>query len=179
MKKSKDEYLMLREEILHLDTVINNTINFFYVFVATILAFSITQDDSLFALISYVVSIPAYLIVLSKEKGIFKIAAYLHVFQEGKEFNWERRNRKLYSSEEVPILYKMQSFNFPFLFVSTFVTVIFFVKTNWSAICTVRELVKIMIAVILYITQLVLVVKNKRVSARPYITLWEKVKNEE
>lgn len=29
MKKSKEEYLMLRDEILHLDMVINNTINFF------------------------------------------------------------------------------------------------------------------------------------------------------
>lgn len=28
MKESKDEYLMLRDEILHLDTIANNTINF-------------------------------------------------------------------------------------------------------------------------------------------------------
>ena len=179
MKKSKEEYLMLREEILHLDTIVNNTINFFYVFVSTILAFSITQEDSLFTLISYVVIIPAYLMVLSKEKGIFKIGAYLYVFQEGKEFNWERRSRKMYSNNTEPILYKIHSFNFPFLFVSTFVTVIFFIKTDWDAICMVSEFVKMVIAVILYITQLMLIIKNRRVSARPYIALWEKVKNEE
>ena len=179
MKKSKDEYLMLREEILHLDSIINNTINFFYAFVATIITFSITQDDSMFVLISYIVIIPAYLMVLSKEIGIFKIAAYLHVFLEGEEFNWERRNRKLYSNDSAPILYKIQSFNFPFLFVSTFVTIIFCIKTEWNNICSTYESIKIFIAIGLYIIQLVLIIKNRRVSAKPYRELWDKVKKEE
>ena len=48
----KEEYLMLREEILHLDSVVNNTINFFYVFMATYVAFSLTQEDTIFILLS-------------------------------------------------------------------------------------------------------------------------------
>lgn len=179
MKRSKDEYLMLREEILHLDTVVNNTINFFYVFVSAVLAFTITQDDSMFVLISYIVIIPSYLMVLSKEKMIFKIGAYLNVFHEGKKFNWERRNRILYSHDSVPILYKFQSFNFPFLFVSTFITLIFCAKTDWHKICIADEVIKVVMSISLYIVQLVMIVKNRRISSKPYITLWENVKNQE
>lgn len=35
--ESKDEYLMLREEILHLDSITNNTINFFMLLLLLIL----------------------------------------------------------------------------------------------------------------------------------------------
>ena len=55
----KEEYLMLREEILHLDSVVNNTINFFYVFMATYVAFSLTQEDTIFILLSFIVT-PVY-----------------------------------------------------------------------------------------------------------------------
>ena len=48
------EYLMLRDELLHLDTVVNNTINFFYVFIASFIAFALTQEDTIFILLSYI-----------------------------------------------------------------------------------------------------------------------------
>lgn len=125
---NKDEYLMLREEILHLSTLQHNTINFFYIFVSAVLLFGIEQTNSLYILISYVVIIPAYLLVLSELKGIYKIGAYLYVFQEGKKFNWERRSSRMYGGAPKWVSNRVQSFNYPFLFVSTFVMIIFFYK---------------------------------------------------
>ena len=46
MFEPKDEYLMLRDEILHLDTIVSNTITFFYAFIASFLAFALTQTDN-------------------------------------------------------------------------------------------------------------------------------------
>ena len=97
------EYLMLRDELLHLDTVVNNTINFFYVFIASFIAFALTQEDTIFILLSYIVIIPAYLIVISKMQGICKIGAYLSLFHEGRSLTGKQeilsltRNMLLYS----------------------------------------------------------------------------------
>ena len=90
--KAKDEYLMLREEILHLDSITNNTINFFYAFIAAYIAFALTQEDTIFILLSFIGIIPPYLIVLNKMNALCKIGAYLYVFHEGGSFKWERRN---------------------------------------------------------------------------------------
>lgn len=45
MKKDK-EYLMLREEILHLDIIINNTITLFYTFISAIILFVLERKNS-------------------------------------------------------------------------------------------------------------------------------------
>ena len=46
----KDEYLMLREEIIHLDTIISNVVNLFYAFIASFIAFALLQSDTIFIL---------------------------------------------------------------------------------------------------------------------------------
>lgn len=103
------EYLMLREEILHLDSLINNTISFFYTFMATYLAYALSQDDTILFVLSYMVIVPAYMIVLSKMQGICKIGAYLKVVHEGNEFNWETKNMKLKMKIKIcfPRLYQL------------------------------------------------------------------------
>ncbi len=175
----KDEYLMLREEILTLKTLENNTINFFYGFVSSVLLFTINQTNSMYILISYVVIIPAYLIVKSKRNAICKIGAYLNVFYEGKEFNWERRSCKMYKDAPTWLSSKIQSSNLPFLFVSTFVTILFLLKVQWSNISNTNEFIKIIIALMLYSIQLILIIENRKITSEKFITLWEKVKNQE
>lgn len=92
---NEKEYLMLREEILHLDEVIVHTINFFYAFLASFLAFALTQKDTIYIVLSYIVILPAYLIVLSKLHGMSKIGGYLYVYHEkhgNTNFKWETYN---------------------------------------------------------------------------------------
>lgn len=170
------EYLMLREEILHLDTIINNTINFFYVFVSAVLVYAIGQEDVLFVLIPWVVIIPAYRIVLGKRKNIFRIAAYLNVFHEGKNFNWERRQKKMYEISSYGRSKKISSFNYPFIFVSTFVMIVFVTKINWLEVRMNIELLKIALGVVLYSMQMGAIVKNRKIDADKYITQWEEMK---
>lgn len=173
------EYLMLREEIMLLGNIVNNTIKFFYVFVSAVLLFGITQEDSLYILISYIVIIPAYMLVASKINGERKIGAYLYVFHEGQDFNWETRNKKLYEKSKKQLSNKISSFNYPFFFVSTFVTIIFLSKTNWGNVGMTFEFLKITIAIGLYVTQLVLIKKNQKVTIDKYIPYWEEIKQNE
>ena len=170
------EHLMLREEILHLDTIINNTINFFYVFVSAVLVYAIGQEDPLFVLIPWVVIIPAYRIVLGKRKNIFRIAAYLNVFHEGKSFNWERRQKKMYETSSYGKSKKISSFNYPFIFVSTLVMSVFVMKINWHKVGMNIEVLKVVLGVVLYLIQICAVIKNRKIDVDKYIVQWEEIK---
>ena len=138
--------------------------------------YAIGQEDALFVLVPWVVIIPAYRIVLGKRKNIFRIAAYLNVFHEGKSFNWERRQRRLYETSSYGKSKKMNSFNYPFIFVSTLVMIIFAMKVNWIEVGMNIELLKIILGVVLYAMQIGAVIKNRKIDADKYITQWEKIK---
>lgn len=152
MDESK-EYLMLREEILHLSSLESQTLNFMYVFVGTVLAFSFTQEDTISILISYIVIIPAYNIIIDYEQGIYKIGAYLYVFLEGSSFNWERRSLTFYETLRKKEKYNspIQAFNYPFIFISTLITVFFFVRTDYSSLTTPFGVIRLLVVVVLYI----------------------------
>ena len=175
-----EEYLMLRDEILHLSSLENQTINFLYVFVGSVLAFSITQKDTLAILISYIVIIPAYKMVISHEQGIYRIGAYLYVFLEGNTFNWERRSLIFY---DVLRGYphkrrKVQVFNYPFLFTSSLILVFFLIRTDFTAIFTLYEWIKLIAAILLYLYILLTVINNKYYSVSKYIDLWNDIKKQ-
>ncbi|MCH1982450.1 hypothetical protein MCG98_07715 [Ruminococcus sp. OA3] len=168
------EYLMLRDELLHLDSVVNNTINFFYVFIASFIAFALTQEDTIFILLSYIVIIPAYLIVISKMQGICKIGAYLSVFHEGGKFNWESRNIK-FSQRHVNIFSYIVSSNFPFIFVSAAVVILFLYRTQWDTFSLVYEKCKLCSGFLLFLVVLVLAYKNRNITTKDYIKKWEDI----
>ncbi|MCH5271591.1 MAG: hypothetical protein J1E83_12715 [Lachnospiraceae bacterium] len=171
VKKNKEEYLMLREEILHMDSVINNTINFFYAFMASFLGFALTQSDNIFILVSYVIIIPAYLIVLNKLEGMGRIGAYLHVFQEGEKFNWETRNMEFMKRCSS----RISAPNLPFLFVNFSVVVLLFLRTSWSSL-SLYDILKLIFGVILFGSVSFLLVKNKFICTRDKISIWKEIK---
>ncbi|MCD8354369.1 MAG: hypothetical protein LUC47_08675, partial [Clostridiales bacterium] len=132
----KDEYLMLREEILHVDTMQNNTLNFMYALIGVVLSFPLTQSDNLYILVIYIVLLPSYAVILGQERTRCKIGTYLLVFHEenGSDFQWERRQVPFHRSatkNDTTIFGHLEAFNFPFLFLSLFATTIFFIKTDW------------------------------------------------
>lgn len=171
----KEEYLMLRDEILHLDNVVNNTINFFYVFMATYSAFSLTQDDTIFILLSYIVIIPAYLIVLNKMQGVCKIGAYLKVFHEGNCFNWETRHMK-YKDKNESSRFRIISWHFPFILVTIAVSILFLFKTSWSDV-TLYDKFKIGMFLLATGSVFYNVIKYRNISPKDYFDKWLEIKN--
>lgn len=172
----KEEYLMLRDEILHLDSIVNNTINFFYIFIATYSAYALKQDDTIFILLSYIVIIPAYLIVLNKMQGMSKIGAYLKIFHEGDAFNWETRHMQ-YKEKNENSMFRVVSWHFPFIFVSLAISILFCWKTKWECILSLTEILKIGVCFIMLGIVLYNVVKYRNISPQKYIDKWLEVEN--
>lgn len=175
MAKSKDEYLMLREEVLHLDAIISNTINFFYVFIASFLAFALTRKDTIFLLLSYIVTMPAYLIVLSKMEGMCRIGAYLKVFHEGEDFNWETRSIKYKEKRGRKTFTYLVSSNFPFAFVNTAVFILYLQRTQWNEPFNRFEIFKLIIAVGAFIILSILIFKNGKIATSDFVNKWEDI----
>lgn len=171
--KSKDEYLMLRKEILHLDSITNNTINFFYAFISAYIAFAMKQEDTIFVLLSFIGIIPPYLIVINKMDALCRIAAYLNVFQEGGNFNWERRYIR-YKEKYESSKFRIISWHTPFILTSLAVTILFFYKTNWQNI-SIIDTIKCLICLTLLLWILCKACKNRNISPIKYIKRWEKV----
>lgn len=174
--ESKDEYLMLRDEILHLDNITNNTINFFYAFISAYIAFALTQEDTIFIMLSFIGIIPPYLIALNKMNALCKIGAYLYVFHEGKSFKWERRHMRYkdkYESSEFRVI----SWHFPFIFVSFAVSGLLLYKTNWSSI-SVIDIIKISICFVLLLIVLIKAYKNRNICPKSYVGKWEEFMND-
>lgn len=86
------EYELLRNEMMESYRAITQYNTVLYTATATILALVLQRDEYLLCLIPYIVIIPLFLLCESKRNGICRIAAYMNVFLEGDEFNWERRH---------------------------------------------------------------------------------------
>ena len=172
-QESKDEYLMLREEILHLDSIANNTINFFYAFISAYIAFALTQDDTIFILLSFMGIIPPYSIVLNKMDALCRTGAYLNVFHEGEVFNWERRYmsyRKKYESSKLRVI----SWNTPFSIASIAITILFLYRTKWECFSVV-DIIKSVICIALLLWVLYKAFKNINKNPQDYIKRWENI----
>lgn len=175
MCKSKEEYLMLRDEIIHLDAMINNTINFFYIFIASFLAFALTKSDTIYILLSHIVTFPTYMIVTGRRIAICKIAAYLHVFHEGEMFNWETRSLEFRSNNRPKIFGYIDDIHIPFLFVNIAIFLLYIHHTHWNELFTIYEMSKFFFEIIIFIVFIILVTKNRKVSTAYYVEDWKRI----
>lgn len=89
------EYELLRAEMMDLFKAVTTYGTVLYSAVAAILAFALQRDEFYLCLVPYVAILPLFLLSESKNRGICKIAAYMFVFLEGDEFNWETRHHEL------------------------------------------------------------------------------------
>ena len=167
---SEKEYLMLRDELLHLDDVIVHTINFSYAFLASLIAFALTQEDTLYIMLSYLVILPAYLIVLSKLHGMSKIGGYLYVYHEkygNANFQWETMNLKFANHVASKDIFSinwitsfMYTFHFPYAMLNIAIFGLFLFRTHWNCLA-IYDICKISICSFIFIFLFLLINKNK------------------
>ena len=89
------EYEMLRQEMLQEQSATHGYNNLMYTATAAILAFTIEKSQFILCMLPLIVIIPVFLLCENLRKGQCKIAAYMYVFLEGNEYNWETRHHKL------------------------------------------------------------------------------------
>lgn len=188
MPDKDKEYLMLREEILHLDEIIIHTITFFYAFIATYMIFALPKFDTIYIILMYIVIWPAYVIVLSKARAMYKIGAYLSVFHENSEssnFKWETRNLKFSDSDKPPkflslgwVQAHMSAFHFPFFFVNIAALILFLLGTyqNRQDILSLYEGGKILIFCLLFFVTSALIHNHKNASTQNYTDRWKDIR---
>lgn len=172
---------MLRDALLHFDSVIVQTINFSYVFFASLLAFALTQEDTVYIMLSYIVIFPAYLIVLNKLHGICKIKGYLYTFHEhfGKTgFQWETNSMRFVdtmASKDVFSFNWITSFmythHFPFAMINIATFCLFIIRTKWENL-DIYNICKIFICTIAFIFMLLLINENRKYEINYFTQQW-------
>lgn len=198
---SKEEYSYLNEELIHLDNVINNTINFFYVFLATFLSFVLKEDDTIYLLLSHIVIIPAYLLVISKRMAMNRTAAYIQIFYEGKGISWQTRVGKFQPKKGPLIFHFVHASHFPFIMVN-FIVLFLFLYSSYmnktydlysnliahllyqedflhTKIELIYETSKLFFEVICTTFTFIITIKNRNLSVKDELSSWEDVKAQE
>lgn len=174
---SKEEYLMLREEIVHLDSIVNQTVNFFYVFISSYLALVLKQEETLYFLLSYIVILPAYLIVIHKMNGLGRIGAYLKVFGEGERFSWETNNIK-FKNKFPSNTFKISACHFPFLFVNVAVMVLYLYSCEWNKPLNLYEIIELIVQILFFISIWILYYRSKKINTGELLDKWVEIYNE-
>lgn len=90
-----NEYELLRNEMMDNFKIISQNTSILYTSFAAIFALAIKENNFLLYLVPYFVIIPLFLASEAKARSNCRIAAYLSVYCEGSEYNWERRHQRL------------------------------------------------------------------------------------
>lgn len=89
-----EEYAFLRDEIILFYRNIASYNTVLYTASGAIFAFALGRPEYYYCLIPLMLTIPLYLLCETERRKACKVGAYLCVFHEGKDFNWERRHHE-------------------------------------------------------------------------------------
>ena len=149
---------------------------------ATFLVFVLTQGDSIYILISYMVILPTYLIAIAKMRSLHRIAAYLQVFLEkdSDSFKWETHLSKYNDTyyKRSKLLPNHISTHFPFIFSSIIVTALFFYQEISCSSQAAINMPKSCICIMLLVVTLAVMYTNRITDKEKYIRRWEQIRAE-
>jgi hypothetical protein len=176
-----EEYKLLREEILNMANIRHTTISILYTGVSAILVLGVSLERSLIFLLTFCVIIPTYMMVIDYSNCIKKIGAYLQVFHEDSEFNWESRLYELSKNTRKSIKGWAYSFLSPFYILSFIALGLFCLYYDFSILIEDVRIVELIIAVILFGLTLLYAIKHKHIDTIKdrYVLEWKKVKNKD
>lgn len=90
MEDSK-EYELLRNEMMNTYTRIQNDFSIYTSIIIAILTLTLKIEIK-YLLLPCLLILPLYFEIEARHDSVARLGAYLYVFHEGKEFNWERRH---------------------------------------------------------------------------------------
>lgn len=108
-------------------------------------------------------------------EGMCRIGAYLKVFHEGTNFNWETRNLKYKEKMGRKTFTYLVSSNFPFAFVNMAVFILYLQRTQWNEDFDSYEVFKLIIAVRAFIMVSILIFKNRSIATSDFVEKWEEI----
>ena len=90
------EYELLRDEMMAAMSYTRTIDSVLYTVTTLILTFALSSENKsyLVCLVPLFLILPAYMRYAAYSRSIVRLGAYLYVFLEGGDFNWERRHHK-------------------------------------------------------------------------------------
>lgn len=173
------EYELLREEMMEDYRAISNYNIALYSVVAAVFGLSLTQNVFYLSLTVYIAILPLFLLCESKRKNICFIAAYMAVYLEGEDFNWETRHQVY--EKKYAVKRNWHSL-FPYYFVGTLCSALSIIKLLFS---DQLAILMIVISIVICIITIAVFAYMRKQSIN-YVNLrqemkaqWEKVKSSE
>lgn len=176
------EYKMLKDEMVRAIDTINNVRNILYVAIISVLTFAVKEQLPFLFLISYIIIIPIYGITINRMHQFYRAAAYIMVFieEQGSEIKWETRLYSLIQQSNNQHRIRYQKANvFPFVFISGFITILFFIYLDLERINELSVMIQMTLAIVLFLGVLVISVNQKSPDKlrKEYVDKWKVVKN--
>ena len=174
-----EEYNTLRAEVLQKIELHNKLIMFAITTTVAILAFAFSQNNAYLFLLPFCVIIPVSLRVIYYRSAMVKISAYIAVFIEpkNKNYNWETRNHKLNISINNNITKALRSnINYDCLILSISCSILFVVRfLNMTSKINFDFWIAVISPILLVIIELILSIKgNKLYKTKQYwIDKWK------
>ena len=179
MNKENEEYVSLREEINQLCTGMDNIIGILYAFLAAYLAYTFDKEDTIYILFSYIIILPAYLLIISKRIASCRISAYISVFHETEGNMWETRLLEYKTSKKLKIFNYIDAYHFPLLLADFAIFFLYIIRTEWSLPLNIYEIGKLVTEIILSISIIVLAIKSRKISVQDYLPPWKEMNKKE
>lgn len=178
--KSTKEYKMIKDEIMYMHKAIQELRSILYVAVASVLTFAVGKTTPLLCLVPYCVIIPTYIVTIDYQFSMWKLGAYLLVFQEGKEYNWETRLHIFNTKEARKSRGSAKSFHSPFIATALICTILFFAKIDYKNISH-ESWMQIVLAILLLAAVLCYRIsrRNPDAAKSEFIKEWTAVKKNE
>ena len=179
------EYEMLRAEMMDDYKTISQYNVVLYTATATILAFAIKDGTFLSCLIPYCVLLPLYLICEAKRRVICRIAAYLNVYYEGTEYNWERRHHvfdETVEKNKKKRFFRSSSSPLPYYCIAIVCSIASLIKIPYDSQCWYLSVIEVACVVALTVIAILIMNANKTdyTDARnQYIKEWRAQKEAE
>lgn len=176
MNKEREEYVSLREEINQLCTGMDNIIGILYAFLAAYLAYVFDKEDTIYILFSYIIILPAYLLIVSKRIASCKISAYISVFHESGKNKWETRLIEYKTDKKLKIFNYIDAYHFPLIIADLVTFTLFIIKTNWTSPLDAYEIGKLGVETFLFISIIIIAVKSRKITVKDYLQSWTNIK---
>lgn len=176
--KYEKEYEVLRKEMDDRMNSVNSYNIVMLTVTVTILGFALQQDHYAMCLIPIIIIVPTYLRNIDADKAVIKMGAYLNVFLEGEDFNWERRNHKRDKT------LKKKSFALRMFSVYNSLIIICVLLAIYKCLSGNHDLIHLSIIIILSIGLFsIWVVEHHQINhysiKKDYVNEWESIKKQE
>lgn len=180
----KDEYSHIKNEINQKIELHNSLLTFTITTTVLILSYGISEQEPLLFLVPFFIIIPMSIRIKYYKGAMSKLAAYLIVFLESEDnqFNWETRNEKLIESDSINRKYnnplvELHSYECLILCIACYILFLIYYFNDYQF--NIWSCLVALLPVILIIWEYLITKGMNEISAKDWKYKWQCIKEKE